>query len=57
MTNGMEVDAACGFARLPLQDKRTRARLHPEAKHLGMAVANFVNIPALGLPGAGAGRF
>jgi GNAT superfamily N-acetyltransferase len=34
----MEVDAPGGSAHSALQDKRTRARLHPEAKDLGMAV-------------------
>jgi predicted GNAT family N-acyltransferase len=34
----METAAACGSARSPLQDKRTRARLHPAAKYLGAAM-------------------
>ena len=33
--NGVETGMACGSAHSPLQDRRTGARLHQEAKYLG----------------------
>ena len=53
----METAVACGSAHSPLQDKRTAARLHPEAKVPRRGDASFVNILALGLHSAGVSRF
>jgi predicted GNAT family N-acyltransferase len=36
--NGVETAMACGSAHSPLQDRRTGARLHQEAKYLGAAM-------------------